>query len=204
MLLTHMVAAMTTGEEPEWRVRADQDRDLLDTLGRRHAEKMAELNRQLDEDRAELRRALLNHERVLCQKVAQLREERGWSQAELARRLSAVGFEMHQTTVAKLEAGKRPLRVAETFALAEVFGLPPLAMWYMPVKGEDHGMEYMRERLSLIDESIEKSRDASMRILDKFAESYGLYSAQRFVVAENMRRAAAEHAKGDDGEHQET
>jgi hypothetical protein len=43
-----------------------------------------------------------------------------------------------------------------------------------------------------------------MRTLDAFAENYGLYSAQRFVVADNMRRAAAESTKGEDsGEHQE-
>jgi transcriptional regulator with XRE-family HTH domain len=182
---------MTVQEEPEWQRRADADQELLPLLQREHAEEMAE-------HATEMRRLLLNHERVLCQKVAQLREERGWSQAELARRLSAIGFEMHQTTVAKLEAGKRPLRVAEAIALAQVFGLPLIAMFYIPVKGADHGMEYMHGRLTRLDEQIEEISDVRLRALEAFAKTYAELSATRFIVADNMRRAAAEHAKGDD------
>jgi transcriptional regulator with XRE-family HTH domain len=191
---------MTSKEEPDWRQRADQDRDLLADLEREHAEQMAERSKE------ELRHQLLDHERLLCQKVAQFREERGWSQAELAKRLSAIGFEMHQTTVAKLEAGKRPLRVAEAFALAQVFGLPPLAMFYMPVKGDDLGMDYMRDRLKSVDEHLETMTETYMRTLEAFAKSYAEISANRLIVADNMRRAAAKQAKGDnnDGEHQET
>jgi transcriptional regulator with XRE-family HTH domain len=170
--------------------------ELLARLQREHAENAKR--------GAEMRGLLLQHERLLCQKVAQLREERGWSQAELARRLSAIGFEMHQTTVAKLESGKRPLRVAEVFALAEVFGLPPLAMFRMPVQGEDFGMDYMRDRLKDIDEHLETMTETSMRTLEAFAKNYAELSANRLVMADNMRRAAAEQAKGDDdGEHQE-
>lgn len=51
-----------------------------------------------------------------------LRMKRGWSQTDLARRMSARGFEMSQTTVAKLENGKRPLRVDELVELAGIFG----------------------------------------------------------------------------------
>src|SRR5690348_12301624 len=41
------------------------------------------------------------------------RGDRGWSQEDVAQRLRRQGFEMHQTTVAKIERGARPLRVAE-------------------------------------------------------------------------------------------
>jgi transcriptional regulator with XRE-family HTH domain len=199
---------MTSQEEPDWRRQADADRDLLPLLQREHAEQMSEIERQSAQDSAEhaseMRRILIDHERVLCQKVAQLREERGWSQAELARRLSAIGFEMHQTTVAKLEAGKRPLRVAEAFALAQVFALPPLAMFSEPVKDDDYGMDYMRDRLKSIDERLETMTETYMRTLEAFAKNYAEISANRLIVADNMRRAAARQAKGDDdGEHQE-
>jgi transcriptional regulator with XRE-family HTH domain len=80
----------------------------------------------------EIRALLLEHERAFGRNVARLREERDWSQAELARRLTALGFEMHQTTVAKLEAGKRPVRLAEMYALAQVFKLPPSVMFSPP------------------------------------------------------------------------
>lgn len=55
--------------------------------------------------------------------VSRLRDERGWSQTALAERLANHGFELHQSTVAKLEAGKRPIRVNELVALASVFNV---------------------------------------------------------------------------------
>lgn len=199
---------MADQEDPAWtpdeetqqlarELREKEHRNLLAQLEQEHAEYVAKHG-------PEMRRLLVQQEHTLCQKVQQLREERGWSQAELARRLSDVGFEMHQTTVAKLEAGKRPLRVAETFALAEVFGLPPLVMFAMPVQGEDRGMAYMRERLKIIDDLLEKTREQITQTLEDFAKTYAEYSAERTWMAEAMRRAAAEQAKGDnDGEHQE-
>jgi transcriptional regulator with XRE-family HTH domain len=57
----------------------------------------------------------------VSRRVRELRETRGWSQTELAERLKPYGFDMHQTTVAKLERGGRPIRVNEAAALADVF-----------------------------------------------------------------------------------
>lgn len=53
---------------------------------------------------------------------------RGWSQEELGSRLTAAGAPMHQTTVAKLEAARRPITVNEVHVLAGVFGLDPRAL----------------------------------------------------------------------------
>lgn len=53
--------------------------------------------------------------------VRAAREARGISQAELARLTSEVGITgFHQTTVARIESGKRALRAAEGIALARV------------------------------------------------------------------------------------
>jgi transcriptional regulator with XRE-family HTH domain len=53
-----------------------------------------------------------------------LRDEHGWSQAFAAKRLEEIwGIEMHQTTLAKLEAGKRPVRLAELYAFATMYGV---------------------------------------------------------------------------------
>lgn len=62
--------------------------------------------------------------RAFATTVRELRKARGWSQDELARRLSANGFAMHQTTVAKLEGGTRPTSVDEVAALAVLLGVP--------------------------------------------------------------------------------
>ena len=41
------------------------------------------------------------------------REQRGWSQADMAKRLSAKDIPMHWTTIAKIEAGDRSVRIVE-------------------------------------------------------------------------------------------
>lgn len=54
--------------------------------------------------------------------VAAERQDRGWSQAELAKRLrEALGRPFDQATVARLEKGRRPVDVGEVQVLAEVF-----------------------------------------------------------------------------------
>lgn len=60
-------------------------------------------------------------EKIFGRNVREFRRRRGWSQEDLAQRLSAVGYSMHQTTVAKLEAGSRPTPVGEAKALAGIF-----------------------------------------------------------------------------------
>ncbi|MCW2651571.1 MAG: hypothetical protein QOE41_4618 [Mycobacterium sp.] len=49
-----------------------------------------------------------NVEEVFGTTVKDLRRARGWTQEELAKRLTAAGYPMHQTTVAKMESGTRP------------------------------------------------------------------------------------------------
>ncbi|OBA93710.1 hypothetical protein A5668_10665 [Mycolicibacterium fortuitum] len=67
-------------------------------------------------------------ERRFGEALRSWRQERGWSQEDIADRLRRQGFEMHQTTVAKIERGARPLRIAEAAALVEVFELPIIAI----------------------------------------------------------------------------
>jgi transcriptional regulator with XRE-family HTH domain len=57
----------------------------------------------------------------------QLRQERvrrGWSQADVAKKLSRNGIPMYATTVAKIEAGERAVRVDEAAAIADLLELP--------------------------------------------------------------------------------
>ncbi len=58
--------------------------------------------------------------------VHRLREERGWSQAEVARRMGAYGYRWHQTTVGRIESGDRPLRFNEVIHVAALFGVSPI------------------------------------------------------------------------------
>lgn len=68
-------------------------------------------------------------ERRFGEAVRTWRLDRKWSQEDLAERLRHQGFEMHQTTVAKIERGARPLRVAEAAAIADVFDMPIMAVF---------------------------------------------------------------------------
>lgn len=67
-------------------------------------------------------------EKAVGEKVRQLRIERGWSQAELSEKLDSLGWPMGQMTISRLEAGTRPLRLAEADALASAFGMTLVAL----------------------------------------------------------------------------
>lgn len=52
--------------------------------------------------------------------VRQVREKRGWSQSELARRMQQIGWEKYsQVAVSRTEEGTRTVRLDEAFALAD-------------------------------------------------------------------------------------
>lgn len=63
-------------------------------------------------------------EETFGRRVKELRSARGWTQGDLAQRLTAAGYQMHQSTVAKMESGVRPTNVGEIAALAAIFGVP--------------------------------------------------------------------------------
>lgn len=51
------------------------------------------------------------------------RDSRRWSQAELAKLLSDNGIPMHPTTIAKIEAGDRAVRIEEATGIADLLGI---------------------------------------------------------------------------------
>lgn len=59
-----------------------------------------------------------------------LREERGWSQSELARKMVEAGWPKYtQMSVSRTEKGERPIRLNEVEALANVFGIEMFELW---------------------------------------------------------------------------
>jgi transcriptional regulator with XRE-family HTH domain len=61
-------------------------------------------------------------EAAFAKNVKAARERRGWSQTELAKRLTARSLPFHQQQVQRIEAGARPVRLNEAIVLAEVLG----------------------------------------------------------------------------------
>lgn len=67
--------------------------------------------------------ALMAADERFAANVKALREERGWSQGELASRLRDAGLEsFHPTTVVRMEKGERLVRLGEARVIADVLG----------------------------------------------------------------------------------
>ena len=57
--------------------------------------------------------------------IKRLREEKEWTQADLARAMSDIGWTgIYQTTVSRIENGSRPLRMGEARGIAKALGVP--------------------------------------------------------------------------------
>lgn len=60
---------------------------------------------------------------IFAQRVRVLREAAQLTQRQVADKMTFAGYRMHQTTIAKIEAGERPVYVGEAVALAGVLGV---------------------------------------------------------------------------------
>lgn len=69
-------------------------------------------------------------ERRAVETLISLREERGWSQSELARKMVDAGWTTYnQMTVSRTEKGDRPIRLNEIAALADIFEVDMYSLW---------------------------------------------------------------------------
>lgn len=188
--------------------RSDLPHDFKDwTPENQHAwlsgEEVLALQRQTELDAqaagARMRESALNVESILGVKIRQLRERAGWSQADLAERLKNVGFEFHQTTVAKMEAGKRPIRVAEVFALGVVFRMPMTALLHLPLRGgELPSLAELDRQLKDIEDRQQENRDMYLGLINDFADNQVVFESRRRELVRAMTRGVDEL-----GEHQE-
>jgi transcriptional regulator with XRE-family HTH domain len=62
-------------------------------------------------------------EQLVGRHVRAMRQERGWSQQDVAERMRAYGYRWSQATVTRLETASRPIRVNELVDLAMLFGV---------------------------------------------------------------------------------
>lgn len=68
--------------------------------------------------------AAVTAEQRFAQLVRDKREANGWSQEELARRVSAAtGIPFHQTGITRIEGGRRNIRLNEVVVLAQALGI---------------------------------------------------------------------------------
>ena len=109
-------------------------------------------------------------ERLFGARVRELRQARGWTQEELARRLTDAGYSVHQTTIAKLEGATRPTDVAEAAAIAAIFGVSIGTLFRTAPTRIAAQLELMR-RANVLDE-IQKERRALQERLSALDEQY--------------------------------
>jgi transcriptional regulator with XRE-family HTH domain len=113
--------------------------------------------------------------------VRHLRTARGWTQDDLARRMTAAGHTMHQTTVAKLELGVRPTGVDEITDIAAIFGIQPAALF---------------EELGEEQELRQQMRELRARMIDIVEERDRLRSRLKTLEAEYKSTAAESRRLG--------
>jgi transcriptional regulator with XRE-family HTH domain len=68
-------------------------------------------------------------EATVAKNVWRLRESRAISQEQLASDLFGPGAEMRHSSVSRLEAGEKPLRLNEVAAIAAYFEVPMESLW---------------------------------------------------------------------------
>ena len=76
-------------------------------------------------------------------RVKDKREDRGWTQAEMAKRLSDKGIHpMHPTTIAKIELGERSVRINEAVGIANLFEVSLDSLLGHPSGPRQHDVTY--------------------------------------------------------------
>ncbi|MEU4208216.1 helix-turn-helix transcriptional regulator [Rothia terrae] len=109
-------------------------------------------------------------EKALARKFKAMRESRGWSQSYMCQQLKKHGLDIHQTTLAKIEAGSRPLRISDAHIFAFTFELP-LNMVYQ-LDGLDinehsnYSLNVIQEELSFWESTEKQYRESIMQTLD--------------------------------------
>lgn len=99
---------------------------------------------------------------ILGLTVRRLRRGRGWSQEDLAGRMTSSGHSMGQTTIAKMEAGSRPTTVDELFTLSQVFGVH-VTSFMRSTAGEEH-LEAVQLALTELQAIKNQIRDINIQI----------------------------------------
>ncbi len=140
---------------------------------------------------------MMQLERGMIDKFRVLREERGWSQKEMAERVRSYGFDFHQSTVAKLESGGRPLRVAEMYALSHVFQLPPGAVFFMAASTREHdAMDSLTELLETEERQRASMHETLMTGITQSVEILADHQTRINSLVDAMRSLSGEQRHG--------
>lgn len=117
--------------------------------------------------------------------VKRLRESKGWSQGELARRMVAAGRTgFHQTTISRIEKGERPVRISEAIGLAEVFDTSVSNMVQPPAEWAIVGK--LGGEIRWTSSASTELGDAAIRFLEAQTLLRGVLKEAEGLVAEGL------------------
>ncbi|WP_031067551.1 helix-turn-helix domain-containing protein [Streptomyces sp. NRRL WC-3742] len=98
--------------------------------------------------------ALVAHNLKVLRKAARL------SQEDVAERMTRLGFKFHQTQVAKIENGTRPVRFDEVIGLAKALSVPPSNFMTEAVAGPDEPDYELQEAGFAVEKAEQEWRTA--------------------------------------------
>lgn len=135
-----------------------------------------------------------------------LREARGISQAEIAARVTRMGMALPQQTIARIETGKRSLRLDEATAIARALSVDLFDMLSDPVEVRDARNQLKAAEADLgslraarLDADVELEKLDRARVeLSVRVKQFQEEEARMEAVTEYLRAAVAELDKGDE------
>ncbi|MGV0807053.1 helix-turn-helix transcriptional regulator [Mycolicibacterium setense] len=134
-------------------------------------------------------------ERLFGGRVKDLRAARGWTQEELAKRMTAAGHSMHQTTVAKLEGGNRPTTIGEATTIAAIFGMP-VAGLFDTYEAQDYAeLAALANRLAALAAEKAKLTERLTALDSEYSSAEAQYNALQQRVERDEQLARQEEAE---------
>lgn len=132
--------------------------------------------------------------------MRQERERRQWSQADLSQRLIDKGMDtMYPSTVAKVEAGERTVRIEEAFALADLFDVSVDWLGGREDGLEDDAIYTLRSVLDSAQQSGMQIAGIRTTLTERFAELDGLDIKGLKDLQRQAAAVVAALQKADDG-----
>jgi transcriptional regulator with XRE-family HTH domain len=121
-------------------------------------------------------------------RIARERKRRRWSQAEVARKLTAMNIDnMHHTTVAKIEAGDREIKLHEAIAIGDLYGVPLDALLGRIPRAQrdlDYLLEALSDTVFLARTELDRTAKSLRDRMEDIPSEYARYEALAELVGE--------------------
>lgn len=119
-------------------------------------------------------------------RVRELRLARGLTQEALAAWMTAAGYVMHQTTLAKIESGGRPTSVGELAALATVFEVTAAELLAVDTPSDYAMLAAIASRITMQERELAALVERQETLRAQIAADKDAYEAHRVASVRSM------------------